>query len=275
MGKQNVEKRKQEFTKQSFSKRLRSMLKVDARRMFLTSRFYIFLLCCFAMPVLILVMTTMVSGSTVVDPSTGVETTMESFSNAWQVIASPAGDGAAMNMDMTAMCNINLVYFLTGVLVCLFVSDDFRSGYSKNLFTVRAQKGDYVASKTILCFIAGALMLLAFFAGAILGGILAGLPFTLGAAGMFGVMMCMLAKIFLMGVFVAIFLAMSVIAKHRAWMSILLSLFGGMLLFMMIPMMTPLDSGMMNVFLCLAGGSIFATGIGAVSNGILKRTNLV
>jgi hypothetical protein len=48
-----------------------------------------------------------------------------------------------------------------------------------------------------------------------------------------------------------------------------------MLLFMMIPMMTPLDSGVMNVGLCLAGGTIFAAGIGAVSNTVLKTTSLV
>ena len=85
----------------------------------------------------------------------------------------------------------------------------------------------------------------------------------------------MLAKIFLMGVFVAIFLLMCVIARHCAWMSILLSLFGGMLLFMMIPMLTLLDSGVMNVGMCLAGGVIFAVAIGAVSNMVLKRSSLV
>ena len=243
--------------------------------MFFTSRFYIFLASCLVMPVLILVMTTMAGGTTVTDPNTGVETTMEAFDNTWQIIASESGTGSAMNMDMTAMCNINLVYFLAGVLVCLFVSDDFWSGYAKNLFTVRARKGDYVASKTIICFVAAAFMLLAFFVGAIFGGAFAGLPFTLGAAGVSGLAMCMVAKIFLMAVFVAIFLAMSVVAKHRAWMSILLSLFGGMLLFMMIPLMTPLNSGMMNVFLCLAGGTIFAAGIGTISNAVLRKTSLV
>jgi hypothetical protein len=58
-------------------------------------------------------------------------------------------------------------------------------------------------------------------------------------------------------------------------MSICLSLFDGMLLFMMIPMMTPLDSGVINVGMCLAGGVIFSAAIGAASNMILKRTNLV
>lgn len=259
---------------QSFAKRFSSMLKVDARRMFRTSRFYIFFISCLIMPVLILVMTTMIGEQKVTDPSTGEETTMETFSNTWQIIACESNGDSAMNMDMTTMCNINLVYFFAGVLVCLFVADDFRSGYAKNLFTVRAKKTDYVASKTTICFISGVLLLSAFFVGSLFGGAVAGLPFTLGRAGVFGVTMCMLAKMFLMAVFVAIFLAMTVTAKHRVWMSVLLSLFAGMLLFMMIPMMTPLDAGIMHAFMCLAGGVIFSIMIGMISNTILKTTSL-
>ena len=75
-------------------------------------------------------------------------------------------------------CNINLLYFAVAVLICLFVSEDFKSGYAKNLFTVRAKRGEYVASKMILFLICGAVML-AFFAGAMLGSAFAGLPFTM------------------------------------------------------------------------------------------------
>ena len=55
----------------------------------------------------------------------------------------------------------------------------------------------------------------------------------------------------------------------------IVSLGAGMLLFMMIPMMTPLDAGIMNVVLCLAGGAVFSAGLGAVSNLILRKTSLV
>ena len=85
----------------------------------------------------------------------------------------------------------------------------------------------------------------------------------------------MLSKIMLVAVFVPIYLVMSVVAKQRLWMSILLSLMVGMLLFMMIPMLTPLNATAMNVVLCLAGGVLFAIGLGAISNVILKKTSLV
>lgn len=249
---------------------LHTMLKVDARRMFTTTRFYIFLAVAFIIPILILVMTTSVGGS---PQDTGAS--MGAFTNAWQIIGSLGTDSASTGMDMTGMCNINLIYFLAGVLVCLFISDDFSSGYSKNLFTVRAKKGSYVASKTLIGFTASALLLVAFFIGTILGGKFAGLSFDLGSLSMANVVMCILAKIFLMSVFVSIFLAFAVVGKQRAWLSICLALFGGMLLFSMIPMLTPLSSGIGNVFMCLVGGAIFSIGIGAVSRLILSRTNLV
>ncbi|MBQ8160318.1 MAG: ABC transporter permease [Clostridia bacterium] len=258
----------------SKSRRLRSMMQVDFRRLFTTSRLPIFLLIALMMPVLILTMTTMVGGTEVTNPQTGAVTTMEAFTNTWQVIGTESGTDM-MAMDMTTMVNINLIFFMAGVFVCLFVADDFRSGYAKNLFTVRSHKMDYVISKTVSGCIAGALMLLAFFIGAVIGGGAAGLPFTLGAAGVIGLVMCMMAKILLMPVFVPIAVAVSVFGKSRSWLSILLFAFAGMLLFMMIPMLTPLDAGIMNVGLCLAGGVMFGIGLCKVSEMLLRRQDLV
>ena len=282
------------FPSQSFAQRLSSMLRVDIRRMFTTSRFYVMCGIALAVPILILVMTTMVGSAEVTDPNTGAESSL-SFTNTWQIIgtvmdmdmmsgssgaaaeAASADSAAAMSMgmDMTSMMNINLIYFAAGVLVCLFVADDFRSGYAKNLFTVRAKKGDYVVSKIIVCTIASAIMLMSFFVGGMLGGAFAGLPFDIEGASTANLVMCISAKLFLLPLFVSIFLSASVFAKRKVWLSIILSMFVGMLLFMMIPMMTPLNSGVMNVGLCLAGGVLFSIGIGAVSNVILRKTNLV
>ena len=152
------------FEPNGFGDRLKSMLTVDFRRMFTMPLFYIMAGICFVIPILILVMTTMMDGTVNVDPNTGVETTIEAFISVWQVIGSASGDSSAMDMSMTGICNINLVYFLTAVFVCIFVADDFRSGYAKNLFTVRSKKSDYVISKTLIGFVGGAIMLIAFFA---------------------------------------------------------------------------------------------------------------
>ena len=180
-----------------------------------------------------------------------------------------------MNMSMTSMCNINLLYFIISVFVCLFVAADFRSGYAKNLFTVRAKKANYILSKTLVGFVAGAVMILAFFVGSLLGGAISGLPFAVGAAGVQGIAMCMLAKVLLVAVFVPIYLLMSVIAKEKVWLSMILSFCIGMLFFMMIPMLTPLDAGIGNVVLCAVGSVLFSLGFGAISNQILKKRDIL
>lgn len=251
-------------------RRVRSMLKVDSRRMFTTPLFYILLGVCLVIPILILVMTTMMDGTVTVDPNTGVATTIEAFDNTWQAIGSLSTDGA-MSMDLTGMCNINLVYFLIAVLVCLFVSSDFKSGYAKNLFTVRAEKGNYVLSKTVVGTIGGMCMLLAFFVGAMLGGAMAGLPFDTGTAGVTGIVMCMLSKLCLVPLFVSIFVLMSTVGKEKTWLSLLGSLFIGMLFFTTVPMMTPLDSTILNVVFCLAGGVLFSIALGVGSKMVLKK----
>ena len=57
--------------------------------------------------------------------------------------------------------------------------------------------------------------------------------------------------------------------------SILLFAFAGMLLFMMIPMMTPLDATILHVILCGAGAAMFGFGLGTVSNMLLSKRDLV
>lgn len=285
----------------NFFYRLKSMLKVDGTRMFTTPLFYIFVGIAFIIPILILVMTTMTGGST--DGSATA-----AFENVWQIIgtisvgaisvgaaaistgSSAVGAGAggfgagaagsldstgAGAMDLTSTCNINLLFFAVAVLVCLFISADFKSGYAKNLFTVRAKKSDYAASKIIICFIASACLFIAFFIGAIIGGAIASLSFETNGFTIANVIFCLLTKIFLTPVFISIFTLFSVIAKQKTWLSICLALGGGMLLFMMIPMLAPLNASLLNALFCLAGSSVFALGLGAISTIVLNKTALV
>jgi len=265
------------FTKNNFGLQVKSMLKVDFRRMFRSKIFYIIIACALVIPILMTVMMTMMDGSVSVDPQTGAETIMEGPENAWQSIGTlPTADGATMGgMDVMAMCNINMMFMAVAIFICLFISEDFRSGYAKNLFTVRAEKGNYVFSKTLAGFVCGLLMLVAYFIGAILGGAASGLSFELYGLTATNIAMCMISKIFLMLVFVAIDVLISVAAKQKAWLCIFGSLGAGMLLFMMVSVITPLSSTIMNVLLCIAGGTIFAVGLGAISKLILNKTSLV
>lgn len=270
------------FKTTTFGKRLRSMLKVDFRRMRKSRLFYILIACALIIPILMTVMMTMMDGSVSVNPQTGEETVIHGPESTWQSIGAlpsteaEGSDMAAMGgMDVMSMCNINMMFMLSAVFVCLFISADFRSGYAKNLFTVRAKKGDYVFSKTLAGFVCGALMLIAYLVGAMLGGAISGLSFELGSLTVGNIVMCILAKVFLMLVFVSIFVLVSVAAKQRAWLALCGSLGGGMLLFMTVSMITPLNSTVIHVILCLVGGTLFAIGLGSISNIVLKKTHLV
>lgn len=268
----------QDSSKNRFSSRgdrAKTMLETDLKRMRKSTVFYILLACALLVPIVMSVMLTMMDGSVSVDPQTGVETVMHGPESVWQFLGTVPGL-VVEGTDVLAMCNINMIFMGVAVFVCLFICDDFTSGYAKNLFTVRTERGDYVLSKTVCGFICGVAMLILFFVGTMLGGAMSGLSFELsGGITVFSLVCCMLAKCLLMLVFIGIFVAVSVAAKKRAWLAICGSLAGGMILFMMISLVTPLTSSLMNVILCAAGGALFAFGLGVISKLILKKTTLV
>lgn len=211
------------------------MLKVDFRRMFKSKLFYILISCALVMPILMTIMMAMMDGSVSVNPQTGVETVMQGPENTWQNIGTLPGGEAMGGNEVFMMCT----------------------------------------STTFSGFICGTFMLLAYFVGSMLGGAIAGLSFDLHGLTAGNLAMCMIAKIFLMPVFIAIFVLISVAAKHKAWLALCGSLGGGMLLFMMVSIITPLGATFLNVILCLVGGALFAVVLGATSNVILKKTSLV
>ena len=126
---------------------LSTMVKTDLRRMGRSRLFYILVACALLIPVVMVVMMSMMDGTVTVDPQTGAESVMEGPENAWQSIGtlpSPDGSVAPMGgMDVMAMCNINMMFMAVAVFICLFISEEFRSGYAKNLFTLRAKKASY------------------------------------------------------------------------------------------------------------------------------------
>ena len=256
--------------------RIRTMLHVDFRRMFTQPLIWIMIGICFMIPVLILVMTTMMDGSISVDPNTGVETVMEAYDSAWQIIGSvPGSNGAATEMSMTSMLNIDMLYFAVAVLVSTFVSGDFRSGYAKNLFTVRGKKTDYVLSKSVTGSVGSGMMLLAYFAGTAIGGAIAGLPFTMMGFNGMNLALCILSKILLVPIFVSIFVCMSVIGKQKLWLSMILSLMTCMFLFNIASIAAPVNATVLHVFICAIGSILLGVSLGAVSNLILKKRDIL
>ena len=67
-------------------------------------------------------------------------------------------------------------------------------------------------------------MLVCFFAGAMVGGAISGLPFGMEGFHVGNLVFCMISKVLLMAVFAGIYVLMGVIGKQRLWLTILLSL---------------------------------------------------
>lgn len=98
------------FPKFYFSRRMKSMLKVDFRRMFKSKLFYILISCALVMPILMTLMMAMMDGSVSVNPQTGVETVMQGPENTWQNIGTLPGGEAMGGNEVFMMCNINNVF---------------------------------------------------------------------------------------------------------------------------------------------------------------------
>ena len=118
-------------------------------------------------------------------------------------------------------------------------------------------------------------MILAFVLGSVIGSAVASLPFTMDGFNVGNLIFSILSKFALVLIFVPIYLVMSVVAKQKLWLSILLSLGVGMFLFNIAPMVAPLDATPVHLILCIAGGVGFSIGLGAISNLILNKTSLV
>ena len=136
-----------EFFKGAFSDMKES---AKAQHEFKSRLFYILIACALVMPILMTVMMSMMDGTESVNQQTNEITVIRGPENTWQNIGTLPGGESMGGTEVFAMCNINMTFMGVAVFVCLFISDDFRSGYAKNMFTVRAKKSYYVFSKTIV-----------------------------------------------------------------------------------------------------------------------------
>lgn len=68
--------------------------------------------------------------------------------------------GVSMENFMSAGSGLGLVYTLMCIMLSFFVCDDFSSGFAKNIFTVHANKFDYIVSKIISMMAASAVLML-------------------------------------------------------------------------------------------------------------------
>ena len=250
--------------------RMRSMLKLDFYRLFHTPVFYIMLFVAAMIPALLLTTAGVeLSGAAA---GTAIQTTPSiAITNVWQLVESTGGSAIAENpLDFGGFANINMVFIFAGLLMAIFVAHDYSSGFAKNIFTVHSKKMDYVVSKNAIGIFSGVGMIITYVIGAVVSGLITGKSFDVNVAGL---VMCLVSKMLLMGVFCSLFLGIAVFFRSKLWMTIIFTFLFGMILYPAGSVAT-LGSTVVTILISLLAGVIGAIAFGAISTLFLKKRDL-
>jgi hypothetical protein len=252
-----------EFKPMSFAARTRSMLSLDFYRLFHTPALYIMLAVSAIIPAMVLSMTGVDTG--------GAVSSAPALTNTWQIVETLPGGASGDFSDFGTFANINMVFIFAGLLLSIFVAHDYSSGFVKNIFTVHAKKLDYVISKSVIGVFGGAGMIAAYLFGAVIAGLITGKAFDVNVGGL---IMCLISKIFLMGIFCSLFLGIAVFFRNKLWLTIIFTFLFGMMLYP-VASVAALNSTAITAIASLVAGAAGAVAIGAVSTLILKKRDLV
>lgn len=253
------------FETPKFTKRIKSMIKLDFYRLFHTPILYIMIFVAACIPALIL------GTGGMENPQTGE--VGATFTNVWQMIEGLSGNTAGL-MDFANMANINMLFIFAALLISIFIAHDYSSGFVKNIFTVHAVKSDYIISKTIVGMFGGICMIASYTLVTIIVGVFMGKSFSLEGANIGNLILCLLSKAFLMGLFVPLYLSFAVLFKQRLWITIIATFAIGIIFYPVTSMIVPLDSTIINLLISVVVAIAGFCGIGALSTLILKKRDL-
>jgi len=254
------------FDSPTFGSRVKSMLKLDFYRLFHTPAFFIMLLIAAIIPAMVLSMAGME-----VQTAQGVTQSTLELTNTWQIVESTGGSAVADNpLDFGGFANINMLFIFAGLLMAIFVAHDYSSGFVKNIFAVHSKKIDYVISKSAIGMFGGAGMIIAYVIGAVVAGLITGKSFDVNVGGL---AMCLISKVFLMGIFSSLFLGIAVFFRNKLWLTIVFTFLLGMMLYPAASVAT-LSSTILTVLLTFIAGAAGTVALGAVSSLILRKRDL-
>ena len=89
--------------------------------------------------------------------------------------------------------NINRVFIFAGVLMAIFGTHDYSSDFGKNILTVHSKKIDYVISKSAVGIFGASEMIITYFIGTVIAGMLMGKVFDVNVGGL---VMYLISKMF-------------------------------------------------------------------------------
>ena len=232
------------FESPSFGKRLKGMLGVDFYRLFHTPMYYIFLAIAALIPALIL------GTGGMTNPQTG-EVGAMLYTNVWNAVA--ADTPLYVVSQIGEYANMNMVFIFGGIMVSIFIGNDYRSGYVKQLFTTHALKQDYMMSKTLVSAFSMACMCVTYLIGSVSAGALVGLDFTVNA----GSLICaILGKLIMSLGWASLYTFLNVIFRKFFGVSIASSFFFGTGILIIGAAAILGNSSILNIF--LYGSSVYA-----------------
>lgn len=242
--------------------RVKIMLKLDFYRLFHTPIFYIMIGVSAIIPALLLTMSGMEN------PTTGqLEGTV--IENVWQIVSTSSTISKVNGMG--GFATIDMVFIFAGLLMAIFVSHDYSSGFVKNIFTVHSKKQDYAISKTFIGVFSGICMMLAYILGVIVSGLITSKSFDVHV---WSLILCLLSKMSMMMIFCSLFLAIAIFFKEKLWLTIIATFLFGMLLYPAASIAS-LDATLITLVISFTGSILLGTGFLFVSNIFLKKRDLI
>jgi hypothetical protein len=229
------------FESPSFGKRIKGMLGVDFYRLFHTPLFYIFLIIAAVIPAMILG----TSGMDTTEAATSI------FTNTWQMIAAETPLYVVSGIGEYA--NMNMVFIFGGIMVSIFIGNDYRSSYVKQLFTTHAKKEDYMISKTLSCAFAMACMCITYLLGTVFAGMLVGASMEVNIGSL---VLAILGKIVMSLGWASLYTFLNVIFRRHSGISIVSSFFFGTGILIIGAAAVLGNTPILNIF--LYGSSVFA-----------------
>ena len=165
----------------------------------------------------------------------------------------------------------SVVPMLMGIVLAIFVAQEYHSGFVKGTFTQNPRKGKWLAAKICTGGIAGCILIAAYVVGAALFALMADASFE---SGLLGLIVAVVSKAALMFFFAGLFLCADVIAKRHAWLAVTLTLLVGMLFFPAL-LATAIMPAAAGAGLSLVAAPLGAAGFCALASFLMGRQDLV
>ena len=166
-----------------------NLLKMDLRRLFQGKMLYIMLA----------ILTVVTCSSVLMVPATGNMVALFRATEKMDFLASNTG--------------IGIIYMILGIMTTMFICNDYSSGFAKNVFSIHANKVDYIVSKIVTMMVAAGVLILVFTIEAfIITGILGR---TMGIESVIGFILFLYQKWLAAAMFIAISVFVSLLTRNK------------------------------------------------------------